>query len=66
MDEFDRITTDPEVMGGKPCIRGIRITVATLVEFLATGATKSDLFRMYPFLEEQDIRQAVKYAAVRQ
>jgi uncharacterized protein (DUF433 family) len=61
----DRITFDPEVMGGKPCIRGIRVTVGTIVGLLASGHTREAIIKMYPYLEEEDINQALAYAAWR-
>ena len=65
METLDRITWNPAVMGGKPCIRGIRITVGTIVGLLAAGRSKTELLAAYPFLEEEDIRQALQYAAWR-
>ncbi|MBI4906427.1 MAG: DUF433 domain-containing protein [Acidobacteria bacterium] len=60
---FDRITVDPGKCGGKPCIRGMRITVRRVLEMLGTYATRKELFEEYPFLEEEDLRQALAYAA---
>ena len=65
MKTFDRITFDPEVMGGKPCIRGMRVTVGMLVGLVAAGHTREDILRLYPYLEDQDIAQALAYAAWR-
>ena len=65
MKKLDRITFDPDVMGGKPCIRGLRVTVGTIVGLLATGHTPSDILRLYPYLEAEDINQALSYAAWR-
>jgi uncharacterized protein (DUF433 family) len=65
MRTFDRITFDPEVMGGKPCIRGMRVTVGMLVGLVAAGHTREDILRLYPYLEDQDIAQALAYAAWR-
>ena len=65
METLDRITTDPEVMGGKPCIRGLRVTVGTLVGLIAAGKTTAEILRLYPYLEEADIRQALAYAVWR-
>jgi uncharacterized protein (DUF433 family) len=65
MKTLDRITFDPNVMGGKPCIRGIRVTVGTLVGLLASGHTKEEILKLYPYLEEEDIDQALSYAAWR-
>ena len=65
MVDLDRITRDPEVMGGKPCIRGMRVTVGTLVGLVAAGHTHGDILGAYPYIEEEDIRQALAYAAWR-
>ena len=63
MKELRRITIDPAVMGGKPCIRGLRVTVGMIVESIAAGRTVEDLLRDFPYLEEQDIREALAFAA---
>ncbi|HZT30921.1 MAG TPA: DUF433 domain-containing protein [Bryobacteraceae bacterium] len=63
MQEFLRITMDPEVMGGKPCIRGMRVTVGMIVEALAAGRTVEQLLADFPYLEAQDIREALAFAA---
>lgn len=60
-----RITTDPAVMGGKPCIRGLRVTVGTIVGLVATGHREEEILRLYPYLEAEDIREALSYAAWR-
>ena len=60
---FDRITVEPGKCGGKPCIRGMRITVRRVLEILASYATREDVFREYPFLEEEDLQQALRFAA---
>jgi uncharacterized protein (DUF433 family) len=60
---FDRITFDPRLMGGRACIRGMRITVSLVVKLVANGMTTEEIFREYPGLEEEDIRQALQYAA---
>lgn len=65
MKELKRITRDPGVMGGKPCIRGLRVTVGTLVGLLAAGRTVPEIQKAYPCLEEEDIREALAYAAWR-
>jgi uncharacterized protein (DUF433 family) len=65
MKMIDRITFDPEVMGGKPCIRGLRVTVGTLVGLVAAGRTREDILELYPYLEDEDISQALTYAAWR-
>ena len=58
----DRITRNPRVMGGKPCIRGMRITVGTITGLVAAGRPWHEILRMYPFLQEEDIRAALSYA----
>lgn len=63
--QFDRITHNPAVMGGKPCIRGLRVTVGTIVGLLATGATRDRILQAYPYLESEDIEAALAYAAWR-
>ncbi|MBN1362865.1 MAG: DUF433 domain-containing protein [Sedimentisphaerales bacterium] len=63
MLEFDRITFDPEVMGGRACIRGMRVTVSLLVNLVASGMTSEEIVQDYPYLEPDDIRQALRYAA---
>ena len=65
MPAFDRITFDSRVMGGKPCIRGMRVTVGTIVGLVASNYSKEDILRLYPYLEPQDIDQALSYAAWR-
>jgi uncharacterized protein (DUF433 family) len=65
MWRLDRITLNPEVMGGKPCIRGLRVTVGVVVGLIAAGRTKEDILLLYPYLEPQDIQQALAYAAWR-
>ena len=65
MDTLDRITTNPEVMGGKPCLRGLRVTVGTVVGLVAAGKTINQILELYPYLEEEDVRQALTYAAWR-
>jgi uncharacterized protein (DUF433 family) len=65
MPPLTRITADPQVMGGKPCIRGMRVTVGTLVGLLAAGRTEDKILKAYPYLELDDLRQALAYAAWR-
>jgi uncharacterized protein (DUF433 family) len=65
MDQLKRITFDPNVMGGKPCIRGMRVTVGTLVGLIAAGHSIPKILKTYPYLEEEDIREALAYAAWR-
>jgi uncharacterized protein (DUF433 family) len=60
---FTRITVDPEKMGGVPCIRGLRIPVATIVEMVAEDMDDEEILRAYPDLESEDIREALRYAA---
>ena len=61
---FVRITVDPDRMGGVPCIRGLRIPVATVVSMVADGMTEGEILRAYPDLEREDIRDALRYAAM--
>lgn len=65
MEPLKRITLDPAVMGGKPCIRGLRVTVGTVVGLLAVGRSTAQILDDYPYLEEADIREALAYAAWR-
>lgn len=65
MTRFDRITYDPHVMAGKPCIRGMRVTVGTVVGLLAAGHSQDQILKSYPYLESEDIDQALAYAAWR-
>lgn len=60
---FDRITFDPKIMGGRACIRGMRITVAHIVNMVANGMSNEEILKEYPDLEAQDIREALQYAA---
>ena len=61
--KFTRITVDPDKMGGVPCVRGLRIPVATVVGMGANGITETDILKAYPDLEPEDIREALLYAA---
>ena len=63
MNYFDRITFDPQIMGGRACIRGMRIPVSVIVGQVAHGATIEEILADYPDLEPEDIRQALEYAA---
>ena len=63
MRAFDRITIDPEVMGGKACIRGMRVTVGMIVGLLAAGRSPDDILDAYPYLEREDIDQSLAYVA---
>lgn len=60
---YARITTDPAQMGGQPCIRGLRIPVATVVAMLADGMTSGEIVEAYPDLEREDVTEALHYAA---
>ncbi len=59
---FDRITHDPDILGGKACIRGMRIPVSLIVNLVANGMTVEEILKEYPDLEPEDIRQALRYA----
>ena len=65
MPQLTRITRDPRVMGGKPCIRGMRVTVGTVVGLVAAGSTREEILEDYPYLEAEDITEALAYAAWR-
>ncbi len=65
MRSFDRITVDPAVMGGKACVRGMRVTVGTVVGLLAAGRSPAEILEAYPYLEREDIDQSLAYAARR-
>lgn len=63
MGLFDRITRDPTIMGGKACIRGMRVTVGMIISQIASGHSIDDILADYPYLEREDIMQALSYAA---
>ena len=65
MKNLTRITFDPNVMGGKPCIRGMRVTVGMIIGLIAAGRTTAEIIKAYPYLEEADVREALAYAAWR-
>jgi uncharacterized protein (DUF433 family) len=65
MADFTRITRNPAVMGGKPCIRGLRVTVGTIVGQIGAGRTVDELLQDYPYLERDDMGEALRYAAWR-
>jgi uncharacterized protein (DUF433 family) len=65
MENLKRITFDPEVMGGRPCIRGMRVTAGMIVGLVASGHNNKEILSMYPYLEAEDIVQALLYAAWR-
>jgi uncharacterized protein (DUF433 family) len=62
---LERITHDPAVMGGRPCIRGMRVTVGTVLGLLASGHSVDEVLRSYPYLEKEDVQAALSYAAWR-
>lgn len=62
---FPRVTLDPAIMGGKPCIRGMRVTVGAIVGLLGSGRSFDEILSAYPYLEEDDLREALRYAAWR-
>jgi uncharacterized protein (DUF433 family) len=65
MKQLTRITFDPNVMGGKPCIRGLRVTVGTIVGLLASDLSPAEILELYPYLDQEDIKEALTYAAWR-
>jgi len=65
MKNLTRITFNTNVMGGKPCIRGMRVTVGAIVGLVASGYSNADILKAYPYLEADDIREALAYAAWR-
>jgi uncharacterized protein (DUF433 family) len=64
MQEFDRITQNPLVMGGKPCIRGMRVTAGMIVGQIGAGVTINELLADYPYLEREDVLQAANYLPI--
>lgn len=65
MNKFSRITFDVAVMGGKPCIRDLRVTVGTIVGLVASGHDFQEILKLYPYLEQEDILEALRFAAWR-
>jgi uncharacterized protein (DUF433 family) len=63
--KLSRITLDPKVIGGKPCIRGLRVTVGTIVGLIASGHSTAEILKLYPDIEEEDIAEALAYTAWR-
>ena len=63
--EIDRITIDPNIMGGKPCIRGMRVTAGTITGLVASGVSFQEILELYPYIEEEDIKAALSYATWR-
>lgn len=60
---FERITFDPNIMGGRACIRGLRVTVSLVVNLVANGMSVAEIIEAYPYLETEDIHQALRYVA---
>ena len=65
MPEFERIVWNPDVMGGKPCIRGLRVTVGNILGLMASGRSSAEILAAYPYLESADLQEALTYAAWR-
>ena len=65
MSAISRMTTTPDVCGGRPCIRGLRVRVKDVLDLMAAGATREEILADYPYLEREDILQALRYAAWR-
>jgi uncharacterized protein (DUF433 family) len=65
MAEFERITLNPEVMGGRPCIRGMRVTVGMVVGMVAAGYSTEEILELYPYLTREDVTAALHFAAWR-
>ena len=63
MQSFDRITFSPDVMGGRACIRGMRVTVALVVNLVASGMATEEIVAAYPYLEPEDVRESLRYVA---
>ncbi len=60
---FERIVSDPRILGGKPCIKGTRISVEFILDLVASGGSRDDILKAYPHLTQEDVEQAVRYAA---
>ncbi len=65
MKQFSRITQNPKIMGGKPCVRGMRVTVGMILGLLASNKSHDEILKAYPYLELADIHESLKYAAWR-
>ena len=65
MGQLTRITFDPQIMGGRPCIRGMRVTVGTIVGLIGAGRTIEEVLAAYPYLEREDVLESLTYAARR-
>lgn len=61
--KLDRITFSPDILGGKACIRGMRVSVSLIVNLVANGLSRQEIIEQYPYIEDEDITQALKYAA---
>jgi uncharacterized protein (DUF433 family) len=62
MEPFPRITFDPQIMGGRACIRGMRVTVSMILGLLESGRTHEEILRAFPYLEPEDLSEALRYA----
>ena len=62
MTQFNRITFDPNLMGGRACIRGMRVTVSLILNLVSNGMTAAEIVKEYPYLEQEDVRQSLQYA----
>ncbi len=65
MKHLQRITLNPEIMGGKPCIRGTRVTVGMILGLLSSGSTNAEIMKLYPYIEAENIKESLEYAAWR-
>ena len=63
MNQFNRITFDKEILGGRACIRGLRLSVSVILNLVANGMSAADIVKEYPYLEQEDVRQSLQYAA---
>jgi len=63
MNQFNRITFDSNIMGGRACIRGMRVTVSLILNLVSNNMTGAEMVKEYPYLEEEDVRQSLQYAA---
>jgi len=63
MNQFNRITFDKEILGGRACIRGLRLSVSLILNLVANGMSAADIVKEYPYLEQEDVRQSLQYAA---
>ena len=63
LEDLDRITFDPQVMGGRACIRNTRVTVSLIINLIANGMGTEEIIQAYPYLEKEDVRQALRYTS---